>query len=328
MTYSLKIGQTLDDRFKITDLIREGGMATVYEAIDCTTGSTVALKVPHLRYESDPGFYSRFQREEEIGRSLHHPSILRVLTVGERSRPYIVMERLEGRLLSQRLSAEAPLSPSEATEIATRVAEAMDYMHRSKVVHRDLTPQNIMLCADGSIRIIDLGLAKGEGFRRITFPGFSSEMGSPHYISPEQVKGRPGDERSDIYSLGAIVYHMVTGREPFEGSDPFTLMNARLVGDPFPPRKLNPMILPELEEIILHAMERNPRDRHSSMEELAGDLRSPGQVKLTGRHEHLIPPSAGRILWRRFRIYAWAILGVLGATGLLYVLSHLGRIRL
>jgi serine/threonine protein kinase len=327
MTYSLKIGQTLDDRFKITDLIREGGMATVYEAIDCTTGSTVALKVPHLRYESDPGFYSRFQREEEIGRRLQHPAILRVLAVPEKSRPYIVMEHLEGRTLSQRLRADGPFPLSEATGIAIRVAEAIEYMHQCKVVHRDLTPQNIMLCEDHSIRIIDLGLAKGEGFRKITFPGFSSEMGSPHYISPEQVKGRPGDERSDIYGLGAILYHMVTGREPFKGSDPFAVMNARLVGDPWPPRKLNPLISPELEEIILHALERNPRDRHSSMEELAGELRFPGQVKLTGRHEHLKPPSAGRILWRRFRMFAWAILGVVGATGLLYVLSHSGRIR-
>lgn len=324
MKCSLKIGQTLDERFKITDLIREGGMATVFEAIDCANGNTVALKVPHLRYESDPGFYSRFQREEEIGRSLRHPSILRFVAVEEKSRPYIVTERLEGRLLSERLTADGPFSPAEATKFALRVTDALEYMHRSKVVHRDLTPQNIMLCGDGTIRIIDLGLARGDAFRRITFPGFSSEMGSPHYISPEQVKGRPGDERSDIYSLGAILYHMVTGHEPFTGSDPFTLMNARLAGDPPAPRQLNPQVSPELEEVILHAMERNPGDRHRSMKDLAEELRSPDRVMLTGRHERLKPPAAWRIQWRRVRIFAWAILGVLGATGLLYAVSRLG----
>jgi serine/threonine protein kinase len=111
MSYSLEIGQTLDNRFKITELIREGGMATVYEAIDCATGSTVALKVPHLKYESDPGFYSRFQREEEIGISLKHPSILRVLAVEEKSRPYIVMERLEGRLHISRVFPRNGIAP-------------------------------------------------------------------------------------------------------------------------------------------------------------------------------------------------------------------------
>ena len=136
-------------------------------------------------------------------------------------------------------------------------------MHENKVVHRDLKPQNIMICDDGTLRIIDFGIAKSTEMRRLTFAGFTPAMGTPDYMAPEQVKGKRGDERTDIYSLGAVLYEMTTGSVPFEGPNPFIVMNSRITGDPVAPRKLNPEISEPLEEIILHAMEREPHRRYS-----------------------------------------------------------------
>src|SRR5437588_1778695 len=237
-------------------------MASIYKAHDLKSGMPVAVKVPFMKYESDPAFYSRFQREEEIGKTLNHPSILHVIPVKDKSRPYIAMELLEGQTLRQVLQNVKQLPQHEALAIASSIADAVQHMHEKNIVHRDLKPENIMICNDGSIRIMDFGIAKAGGLRRITFTGFSPAMGTPDYMAPEQVKGKRGDARTDVYSLGAMLYEMVTGSAPFDGGNPYLIMNARLTGDPVAPRKLNPEIPPQVEEIILHAMERNPYDRY------------------------------------------------------------------
>ncbi|HEV3027751.1 MAG TPA: serine/threonine-protein kinase, partial [Planctomycetota bacterium] len=178
MSEELRIGSILDERFKITDLIQKGGMGLVYEAIDQSTGEVVAIKVPLMRFESDPAFFFRFEREEEVGSSLQHPSILRIIPVPKKSRPYIVMERLEGTLLSDLLHKDRPLPIPKAIQITVRIADALEYMHEKKVSHRDLKPGNIMMCQDGSIRIMDLGLAKSDDRRQITVPRLSGSMGT------------------------------------------------------------------------------------------------------------------------------------------------------
>src|SRR5947199_551458 len=170
----------------------------------------------------------------------------------------MVMKYLEGQTLGHVMRTLRPMPVKDALRIASRVCEALHYMHNHDVVHRDLKPENIMICNDGSIRIMDFGIAKYEGMRRLTFGGFTPAMGTPDYMAPEQVKGKRGDERTDIYSLGAMLYEMVTGAAPFEGGNAYMIMNARLTGDPVAPRKINPEIPPEVEEIILHAMERSP----------------------------------------------------------------------
>jgi serine/threonine protein kinase len=175
-------------------------------------------------------------------------------------------------------------------------------MHEKGIVHRDLKPENVMLCRDGSLRIMDFGIAKAAAMRRLTFAGFSPSMGTPDYMAPEQVKGKRGDERTDIYALGAILYEMVTGTAPFEGANPYLIMNARLVGDAIAPRIRNSHIPPEVEEIILHAMERDPRDRYQTAAEMKADLDHPEKVSLTGRHERLRPHSHWQARWRRFRM--------------------------
>jgi serine/threonine-protein kinase len=318
----LEIGQVLDNRYKVTALLNQGGMASIYDAIDNSTGQAVALKVPRMRYESDPNFFSRFQREEEIGVSLKHPSIIRILPTPPKSRPYLVMERLEGQMLSEILAQGRRYSVPDALQLTLRIAEAMEYLHAHKVIHRDLKPENIMMCKDGSLRVIDLGLAKGDGYRRVTFAGFQPGMGTPEYMSPEQVKGKGGDERSDIYSLGTILYVLATGKVPFRDPNAFKVMNAKLVGDPVAPRRLNPEISPQVEEIILHAMARNPEDRYATMSRMKEELVSPEKVVLSGRSERLVEPDPVRIFWRQIRVVVWAVLFTVGVMVLLFVVSR------
>ncbi len=289
MGHEVQVGQVLDGRFEITDVVSRSGMASIFKATDLETKKTVAVKVPLLQYESDPAFYSRFEREEEIGKTLEHPYILHIIPMANKSRPYIAMEYLEGQTLGQLLRKVKPLPETDAITIASRLADALDYMHRRRmnVIHRDLKPDNIMICNDGTLRIMDFGIAKVTGLRRITFAGFSPTMGTPDYMAPEQVKGQRGDERTDIYSLGAMLYEMLTGKAPFEGDNPYTIMNARLVSDPLALRKLNPKLSPQIEEIVLHAMARKPDDRYASAAEMKQELDNFEKVQLTGRHERL-----------------------------------------
>ena len=298
----VKPGDILDSRFEIDSVISRSGMATIYKAKDLETKQTVAVKIPHMQMESDAGSFARFQREAEIGEMLDHPNILKFIKVPNKSRPYIVTEYLEGKPLSNVLNEVRPLPIRDAVQIASYVCGALAHMHEHKVVHRDLKPQNIMLCNDGSLRIIDFGIAKSMEMRRLTFAGFTPTMGTPDYMATEQVKGKRGDERTDIYSLGAVLYEMTTGSVPFEGPNPFVVMNSRITGDPIAPRKVNPQISEQLEEIILHAMEREPHKRYQSAVAMKAELDDPESVKVTGRARHLEAPKVWKTRWQGARL--------------------------
>jgi len=300
----VQAGQVLDERFEILDVINRSAMSSVFKATDLTTGRHVALKVPLPNLEGDPGAFSRFQREEEIGRSLDNPSVLKILPVDdkEKSRPYIAMELLEGQTLEQRMQQTRAFPEDEALRIVSHVCDALGYLHEHEIVHRDLKPQNIMLCNDGSLRIMDFGIAKAGASKRLTFGGFSPTMGTPDYMAPEQVKGQRGDERTDLYSLGAILYEMLTGHVPFEAPNAFAVMNARLVGDPPAPRSYNPALRPQVEEIILHAMAREPANRYESAKAMKADLDHPDDVVVTGRVTRLTLPTPWKNRWRTVRI--------------------------
>jgi serine/threonine-protein kinase len=309
----------LDDRFEITDLINRSGMASIFKANDRKTGLTVAVKIPLMQFESDAASFSRFEREEEIGKTLTHPYILRIFAVPpeEKSRPYIVMEYLQGQTLAALLRQVHPLPEPDAAKIASRICEALDYMHFHQIVHRDLKPQNIMICNDGSIRIMDFGIAKSLKMRRITFVGFSPSMGTPDYMAPEQVKGKRGDERTDIYCLGAILYEMCTGQTPFEGESPYAVMNARLTGDPIAPRKINPKLTAAIEEIILHALERDPANRFPNALAMKAELDDYEKVELVERYRRLQTPQ----LWKsRFRLLPLILLFALAQVVIFLVL--------
>jgi serine/threonine-protein kinase len=241
--------------------------------------------VPHFEAESDPVFFKRFKREEEIGRRMDHPGVVKVLPDGDRSRVYMVMEWVEGRLLRKLLSDEKKLAPERATAIAMRVCEALEYLHSRGVVHRDLKPENILVDSEDRIKLIDFGIASSVGARRLTFSTFSHSMGTPDYVSPEQVKSKRGDARSDIYALGVIFYEMLTSELPFEGPSALVVLNDRLVNHPIPPRERDPLISPQLQEIIYRALERNPANRYASAREFAHDLKNPDLVGVAERSE-------------------------------------------
>jgi len=274
---AIQAGDQLD-HYRLESVVALSGMATVFRATDLDTGVQVAIKVPHPEIESDPTMFDRFRREEEIGTRMQHSGVMKVLPNPDRSQVYMVMEWLDGRLLRSIMNEEKPLSVDRAIRITVGICEALEYIHANGVVHRDLKPENVMVDANDEIRLIDFGIAANAGARRLTFANFSQSMGTPDYISPEQVRGKRGDERSDIYSLGVMLYEMLTGQVPFSGPNPFAVMNDRLLNQPVPPSTLNVAITPQLQEILYRALEREPKNRYASAREFAHDLKHPETV--------------------------------------------------
>jgi serine/threonine protein kinase len=281
---SLHPGDQLD-HYRLENLVARSGMASIYRATDLENERTVAIKIPHPEVEADPLFYDRFKREEEIGKKLDHPGVMRVYADADRSRVYMVMEWVEGKLLRQILIEQKKLPIERAIRITLGICEALEYIHSKGVVHRDLKPENIMVDANDQVKLIDFGIAGSVGMRRLTFAKLTHAMGTPDYISPEQVKSKRGDARSDIYALGVMLYEMLTGEVPFHGPNAFAIMNDRLLNNPIPPRELNPEISPQLQEIIYRALERKPENRYASIREFAHDLRNQAQVGVAERPE-------------------------------------------
>jgi serine/threonine-protein kinase len=253
-------------------------MSTLFKATDLRDSRRVAIKVPHAEMEADPILVERFRREQEIGQELDHPGVVKTYEPEHRSRAYMVIEWVDGRLLRDLLNQERKLPVDRAVSLTLAICDALDCMHKHGVVHRDLKPENIMVDSEDRIKIIDFGIAMKEDARRITFVDMSATLGTPDYISPEQVKGQRGDQRSDIYSLGVMLYEMFTGQPPFSGPNPLAVMNERVLHDPRPARELNPEITPELQEILNRVLERDPRHRYSTANEMAWDLEHQEQI--------------------------------------------------
>jgi serine/threonine-protein kinase len=195
----------------------------------------------------------------------------------------IVMEWVDGRFLREILTKEGKLPVQRATRIAMGVCEALEYIHGLGVVHRDLKPENIMVGEGDAIKLIDFGIAASQGMRRLTFSKLSNAMGTPDYISPEQIKRKHNDGRSDVYALGVILHEMLTGETPFSGPNPFAVMNDRLVNDPQAAREVNPEISAQMQEILYRAMERDPEKRFASAREFAAALEHPECVEVLDR---------------------------------------------
>jgi serine/threonine-protein kinase len=289
------------DQYRLEDIVATGGMATVFRAIDTATGKQVAIKVPHAGMENDTTMNERFTREADIGARLDHPGVMKVYPTPNQSQPYMVMEWVDGRLLRRIMNEQKRLPSDRAVKLAIGINRALEYIHGNGVVHRDLKPENVMVDADDNIRLIDFGIAANAGARRLTYANFSQGMGTPDYISPEQVQGKRGDARSDIYALGVMLYEMLTGKTPFTGPNPLAVMNARLLQHPEPPMSIEPSITPQLQEIVYRALEREPRNRYGSVREFARDLEHQDQVGVAKRPEaadwkRIQGASAGRFL--------------------------------
>jgi serine/threonine-protein kinase len=318
----LHTGEQLD-HYKIDGVAARSGMASIFRGTDLRDGRQVAIKVPHPEMEGDPVLYDRFQREVQIGQKLDHPGVMKVFSDEDRSQLYMVMEWVEGRLLRQILNEQRKFSSERAVKLAIAIAEALDYIHSNGVVHRDLKPENIMVNSGDQIKLIDFGIASNLGSRRLTFAKFSQTMGTPDYISPEQVKGKRGDGRSDIYALGVMLYEMVTGKVPFTGANPFVIMNDRLLNNPVPPREIDPSISPQLQEVIYRAMEREPAKRYRNAHEMIWDLQHLDQVGV-GERPELHDWKVRREPWtRKILFYAMlALIPVVIFGLLLWVARH------
>ena len=264
--------RTLADRYELLGHIARGGMADVYEARDTLLGRRVAVKVLHSQFSSDEAFVKRVRREAQAAANLSHPNIVGIFDWGQEGSTYfIVMELVEGRSLRDVLRDDGPMMPRRALEISAEVAAALSVAHRSGLVHRDIKPGNMLLAADGTVKVTDFGIARAwDDSSELTKTG--AVIGTATYFSPEQAQGAPADERSDIYALGVVMYEMLTGRPPFSGESPVAVAYQHVSSMAAQPSIDNPDISPDLDRIVMRALDKDPELRYQTADDLRHDL--------------------------------------------------------
>ena len=268
----LEIGEILGGRYEILKRIGSGGMADVYMAKDQKLNRNVAVKVLKREYVDDEKFLKKFQIEAQAVASLTHPNIVNIYDVGaENGVNYIVMELAGGITLKEYIKKKGYLSPQETVDVSIQIASAISHAHNHHIIHRDIKPQNILISEDGMIKVTDFGIAKAANTNTVT--STATAMGSVHYISPEQAKGRFCDEKSDIYSLGITMYEMITGKVPFDHENGVTIALMHLQNDIVPPSEIKEGIPDSLEKIILKCVMKKPEERYQTAEELIEDLK-------------------------------------------------------
>ena len=262
----LSTGDVIDGRYKVLSRLGAGGMADVFLAEDLQLGRKIALKLLHRRFAEDPDFVERFRREAQAAAGLQHPNVVSVYDRGAYDGTYyIAMEYLPGRSLKQLIRQDAPLDPIQAIELTTQILRAARFAHRRGVIHRDLKPHNVIVDDGGHAKVTDFGIARA-GASDMTETG--SIMGTAQYLSPEQAQGLPVGATSDLYSIGIVLYEMLTGRVPFDAESAVTIALKHVSEAPTPPSKYNPNIPPELEQVILWTLNKNPRDRPTDADQL------------------------------------------------------------
>ncbi|OMF37514.1 serine/threonine protein kinase [Paenibacillus sp. FSL H8-0548] len=265
------IGQDLGGRYEILTRIGGGGMALVYKAHDVLLNRNVAVKVLRQQFVHDEEFIRRFRREAQSAAALSHPNVVSIYDVGqEEDTHYIVMEYIEGHNLNEVILERAPLQPDEAVRIAMQIADALDHAHQNHIIHRDIKPHNILIGKNGRVKVTDFGIARAVTSSTITQTG--SVLGSVHYFSPEHAKGINTGEKSDLYSLGIVLYQMLTAKLPFLGESPISVALKHLQENFEEPRIVNPHIPQSVENVILKAMRKNPNERYGSAHEMLLDL--------------------------------------------------------
>lgn len=266
----------LDNRYKVIEKIGVGGMADVYRGYDELLGRTVAIKILHANFASDEGFVGRFKREAQNAGRLSHPNIVNMYDVGyDQGYHYIVMEYVEGQTLKEYIQERGKLSIDEAIKFAVAIAEGLEHAHAMGIVHCDIKPHNMLITKSGRLKVTDFGIARAMNSQN-TMMYTNSVMGSAHYLSPEQASGKAIDGSTDIYSLGVVLYEMLTGRVPYEADTPIAVALKHVKDKLIPPTRYNPSIPPLLESVVMKALQKKSADRYRSVSEMIGDLRMSG----------------------------------------------------
>src|SRR5947209_12934489 len=292
---------TLVDHYEIIHMLGHGGMNRVYLARDVSNQQEVVLKFPNDELIGDIAVFERYKREAEIGNRVHHPHVQHLLNTDEkRSQDYLVVEYIKGRTLRTVLEEHAPhpLPVAEAIRITQQICDALVYCHEHGIFHRDIKPENIMVQENGDIKLIDFGVALLEGARRVTWRGLSGTVGTPDYMSPEQLGGERGMASSDIYAVGVMLYEMLCGHVPFEGENVFAVINQHVTQDPPSILHFNPHVSPALATVVMHAIRRDPHRRYKLMADMLHDLRNldavvpvpyhPEMQKFGGRYRQVL----------------------------------------
>lgn len=280
----LQDGEVID-HYRILNRLGAGGMSDVFRATDNNQGREVTLKFPHDEILGDPATFERFQREVKIGQKLDHPHIQKLYNMeGTPLAPYMVLEYVPGTTLRAWLREhllphhDAEMGISAAQGLGAQVADALTYAHARGVIHRDMKPENVLVTPDGVAKVMDFGIAFIEGARRITWGSFSSQVGTPDYMAPEQIKGQRGDHRTDVYAVGIMIYEMVAGRTPYDGDNALVIMSQHVTDPPRPPSEFCPDVPPAWDELILKAVRRNAANRWETMAEFLAAIQAPESV--------------------------------------------------
>lgn len=329
------------EQFQLLNRLGNGGMSDVFRAFDATGQREVTLKFPHDDIMGDPATYERFQREVQIGQKLQHPHIQKLYALqGSRMSPFMVLEYVPGKslrsVLAQGWRDDLPVHQriATATDFGGQIAQALSYAHGMGVVHRDMKPENVLITPEGVAKIMDFGIAFIAGARRVTYGSLSSQVGTPDYMAPEQIKGQRGDFRTDIYALGMMLYEMLTGQMPYEGDNALAIMSQHVTTAAPPLSQVCEGIPPELEEVVLKAIRRDPANRWASMAEFATALAHPettNTAQLRHEREEQEPGGSGNVLNAhtgagpsplQLALVIFGILATLLAVGVLAQLTH------
>jgi beta-lactam-binding protein with PASTA domain/predicted Ser/Thr protein kinase len=339
-------GSELGGRYRVEARIGSGGMADVFRGFDSVLHRTVAIKMLNARFASDGSFVDRFRREAQAAARLNHPNIVGVFDHGaDDGTQYIVMEFIEGRTLADALEAGRRPTPMQAAEVAQHICEALEAAHVQGVIHRDIKPANVMVTRDGTVKVMDFGIARLVSGPE-TAPQTSAVLGTAAYLSPEQAQGQRVDTRTDIYSLGTVLYEMLTGRPPFGGESPVAIAYKQVNEPPVPPSQLSPDVPQGLDAVVMRALAKNPANRYQSAREFADDLErvrdgrnvmatpllpsgEATQVISRPQHTQILPPQAeppgsGRKVWLGVLI-GFLIVAVLAGSGYLIFLALSGN---
>ena len=319
-------GTLIGGRYRIMKLLGQGGYAGTYLADDLKENRQVALKLPNLSELGDPAVYERFKRELSIGKILQHPDLFVAIDSSEGNPPYLVFNYIENQSLAAMLEEHRLFPVGQTVEMVANLLDALQYCHRKGVCHRDIKPENLMVGSDGHLKVIDFGIAMMSNSPRVTWRGFSGLVGTPEYMSPEQIKGERGNEQSDIYAVGCLLYNMIAGYPPYSGDNPMTVMYQHLTSRPKPLTEIEPKINPGIWAVVCHAMRRRKSERYASASEMANDLRDLDRVD--GKYVDMPdPPMVAVTQNKHFNKILWIVIGavVLAAIGFGIVLYYLHR---